>query len=136
MKKTNLKLDDKVMTIRDGRRRYGNIRALFDNLNSPVAMVDFENENGDTTMEKVRLADLVLVEEPEVKETATPSEPVEKSEITLTPDEFRAAAISVLVNITTRNANETPDTLSVLVALHKALFFTDVSSIEKDDCNI
>jgi len=127
MKKTNLKIDDKVMTIQDGQCRYGKIHALFDNLNTPVAMVDFEDENGDTVMEKVRLADLIIVEEPEVKEAATPSEPVEKSEITLTPDEFRAAAISVLVNIMTRNANETPDTLSVLVALHKALFFTDVT---------
>lgn len=127
MKKTNLKIDDKVMTIQDGECRYGKIHAIFDNLNVPVAMVDFTNENGDISMEKVRLADLVIVEEPEVKETATPSEPVEKSEITLTPDEFRKTAISVLVNLTMGKANETPDTLSVLVALHKALFFTDVT---------
>ena len=127
MKKTKLQIDDKVMTIQDGKCRYGKVYALFDNLNIPIAMVNFENENRDTTMEKVRLADLAIVEEPEVKETATPSMLVEKSEITLTPDEFRATAIKVLVNLTMSKANETPDTLSVLVALHKALFFTDIT---------
>ncbi len=126
MKITNLKIDDRVMTIQDGACRYGKIQAIFNNLNIPVAMVEFEKENGETCIEKVRLGDLVLVVDTEVKETAKISEPVEKSEITLTPDEFRATATSVLVNIMTRNANETPDTLSVLVALHKALFFTDV----------
>lgn len=127
MKKTNLKIDDKVMTIQDGECRYGKIHAIFDNLNTPVAMVDFTNENGDISMEKVRLTDLAIVEEPTVKETVKPIEQIEKSEITLTPDEFRATAISVLVNIMTSKATETPDTLSVLVALHKALFFTDVN---------
>ena len=127
MKKTNLKIDDKVMTIQDGECRYGKIHAIFDNLNTPVAMVDFVDENGEISLEKVRLTDLVIVEEPAVKETSTPCEQVEKSEITLTPDEFRKTAISVLVNLTMGKANESTDTLSVLVSLHKALFFTDVS---------
>lgn len=127
MKTIKFKNDDRVMTIQDNKCRYGKIHTLFDNLNTPIAIVEFENENGETSLEKVFLENLVIVEETTTKETTTPSEQVEKSEITLTPDEFRAAAINVLVNIMTRNANETPDTLSVLVALHKALFFTDVS---------
>ena len=127
MKKTIFKSDDRIMTIQDNKCRYGKIHTLFDNLTPPVAMVEFENENGETTLEKVHVVDMVKVEDTEVTKTVAPIEPVEKSEITLTPDEFRKTAINVLVNLTMGKANETTNTLSVLVALHKALFFTDVT---------
>lgn len=127
MKKIKFKKGDRVMAIMENECRYGNIRDLFENLTNPIATVEFENENEENTLEKVYLLDLVKVETIEEKETAKSYEPVEKSEITLTPDEFRKTAISVLVNLTMGKTNAENDTFSVLVALHKALFFTDVS---------
>lgn len=115
----NLKINDRVMFIQDGKRLYGKIHAFFDNLNDPIVLVDFEDENGTISMKKVRLADLVIVMETEVKN----SEPVEKSGIKITPDEFKEVGVKIISRLSDMNPFVEYAFTTFLAELHKALFF-------------
>ena len=67
--------------------RTGTIKEIYGQLN--IAIVAFD----DGDVEKVHVSDLGILPEKKVQE---PKEPVEKSEITITPDEFEKVASRVV----------------------------------------
>ena len=122
--KTNFKLGDRVMAIHNSKRRYGTIRTIGGNAYETIAVVKFETEKPDEyELEKVKVSDIILAEETEVKK----SEPVEKSEITITPDEFRETGVIVIKKLTDSNPLVGLAFTTFLAELHKALFFAEVS---------
>ena len=127
--KTNFKLGDRVMAIQNSKARYGTIRTIGGNAYETIAIVKFETEKpGEYELEKIKVSDLILVEETEAKETeAKETEPVEKSEITITPDEFREIGVKVITKLTATKPIVGLAFTAFLAELHKALFFGEVS---------
>lgn len=107
-------IGDRIVSIKNGNLHSGVVKRVFDELVDPILAVEFD----DGTVEKVLARDVAT--EPK---TETPEkEPVEKSEITITPDKFREIACRVV-------AEECIDHIMVGVAftailgkIHKALF--------------
>lgn len=105
------------MSINQGDRvihneRYGRIKTLL----TSIAIVKFE----DGSTEKVRISDLRPVSEPE-------TETVEKTEITITPEQFRTIAINELKKRTLDGSIMNLSFTGFIIGLHKALFFDSVS---------
>ena len=124
--KTNFKLGDRVMTIQDSKPRYGTIRSIGGNGYENIAIVAFKTDNpNEGELQKIKVSDLILVEETEAE--AKKSEPVEKSEITITPDEFRETGVKVIVKLTAEKPIVGLAFTAFLAELHKALFFGEVS---------
>ena len=92
-----------------------------------IAIVKFDDDN----VEKVRFDCLGIEPETKVQEEK-PTEPVEKSEITITPEEFKKIASKVVM----RNVEKMPDGGGLLglsftifsAELHRALFFDAVDN--------
>lgn len=123
-KKPNFKLGDRVMTIQNSKPRYGTIRTIGGNDYETIAIVQFETDNpNEGEIGKVKVSDLIHAEETEAKK----NESVEKSEITITPDEFKKIGVAVNVEMT----KDTPTVglaITVFLArLHRALFFGEVN---------
>ena len=89
IKKITMKQGDTVAIIEHGEIKKG---ILKDEkvLDRPVAIVDFDGE-----IRKVLVDDLARVQE-ESEEIQEDNEPVEKSEITITPDQFRDITTSII----------------------------------------
>lgn len=105
--------------------RKGVINASYENVE--VAVVKFDDGN----VKKVSFEYLGV--EPETKaQEEKPTEPVEKAEITITPDEFKKIASKVIIE----NVEKMPGgggllglTFTIFVAeLHRALFFDAVDN--------
>lgn len=116
---------DIVAIIEDGKIKKGVVKAIFD-LSNPVALVDF---NGDTR--KVLVDTLAKVEEDSKEDIQENNEPVEKSEITITPERFKTLAINAQIKVL-KLCNDPISTITYLTLfaceLHKALFFDDVDN--------
>lgn len=84
---------DIVAIIEDGKIKKGMVKAIFD-LSNPVALVDFNGEN-----RKVLVENLAKVEEDSNEDIPENNEPVEKSEITITPECFKTLAINAQINV-------------------------------------
>ena len=105
--------------------RHGVINASYEDVE--IAIVKFDDGN----VEKVSFDCLGIVPETKVQEEK-PNEPVEKSEITITPEEFKKISAKVI----TKEVVKMPDgggmlglAFSVFVAkLHRALFFDAVEN--------
>ena len=115
MKKVEFNTGDKIITIKDGELRKGVIKNFFP-INPPVFLIEFE----DGTVEKVLYSN--VAPEPKTETPEEKIEPVEKSEITITPDEFMSITTRVI-------AEETMDRIEVGLAfapimakIHTALF--------------
>lgn len=122
--KINFKLGDRVMTIQNSKPRYGTIRTIGGNDYETIAIVQFETDNpNEGEIGKVKVSDLIHAEETETKN----AEPVEKSEITITPDEFRDVGIKTIVELTEETPLVKIAFVTFLVNLHKALFFGKVN---------
>jgi hypothetical protein len=123
-KKTDFKAGDRVMTIQNSKPRYGTIGTIYGNNYETIAVVKFETEKpNEYELKKVKVSDLILIEETEAKK----SEPVEKSEITITQDEFRNVGINVITKLTVEKPIVGLAFTAFLAELHKALFFGEVS---------
>ena len=117
MKRIDFSTGDEVVTIKDGELRKGVIKNFYP-INPPVFVIEFE----DGTVEKVLYSNVAPAPKTETQEPEEKNEPVEKSEITITPSEF--------MQITTRViANETKDRklvglafAALMAKVHKALF--------------
>ena len=117
MKRIDFSTGDEVVTIKDGELRKGVIKNFFP-VDPPIFIIEFE----DGTIEKVRYDKVAPAPKTETQEPEEKNEPVVKSEITITPDEF--------MNITARVvAKETKGDLIVGMAfarlfgkVYKALF--------------
>lgn len=85
----------RVIVIENHEIRRGTVGTLFEGLG--LAIVNFDDGN----VEKVRLSELGIepVAEPTEKDQE-PTEPVEKSEITITPKEFRITSVDLIVEMT------------------------------------
>ena len=114
MKKVEFSTGDKIVTIKDGELRKGVVKNFYP-VNPPVFLVEFE----DGSVEKVLYSNVA----PEPKtETPEETEPVEKSEITITPDKFKEITCRVI-------AEETMDRkfiglmfAPIMAKIHSALF--------------
>lgn len=89
IKKITMKQGDTVAIIEHGEIKKGILKDVKD-LDRPVAIVDFDGE-----IRKVLVDDLARVQE-ESEEIQEDNEPVEKSEITITPDQFRDITTSII----------------------------------------
>lgn len=114
MQKVEFSTGDKIVTIKDGELRKGVIKNFFP-VNPPVFVIEFE----DGTVEKVLYNNVA----PEPK-TETPEEnaPVEKSEITITPDEFREITCRVIAEETKDHKIVGLACASIMGKIHRALF--------------
>ena len=114
MKKISFNIGDKVVTIENGELRKGVIRNIYP-MNPPICVIEFE----DGTVKKELYSSVA----PEPKaETQEEIAPIEKAEITITPDKFKEIACRVI-------AEETKDRISlglviagIVSKIHKALF--------------
>ena len=89
IKKITMKQGDTVAIIEHGEIKKGILKDVKA-LDRPVAIVDFDGE-----IRKVLVDDLARVQE-ESEEIQEDNEPVEKSEITITPDQFRDITTSII----------------------------------------
>lgn len=116
----------RVLAIENSKMKRGVISSLYDVLG--VAVVQFD----DDSVGKVKVSDLVIDQEATKEEPEKPTEPVEKSEITITPDEFKKIASKVVM----KNVKKMGEgggllvlTFTIFVAeLHGALFFDAVDN--------
>ena len=113
----------RVGVLENGEIRKGTIKNVYHEFN--IAIVAFEDGN----VEKVPLSNLGLLPEEKVQNNQEPKEPVEKSEITITPDEFRKIVSEVI-------AKESPKmgptngllilAITVIISkIHRALFYDE-----------
>ena len=124
--KTNFKIGDRVMTILNSEARYGTIRVTYNNGYETIAVVDFEiKDSNEFSIEKVNTSDLILAET--VDAETKKNEPVEKSEITITPDEFKKIGVSIITDLTAEKPTVGLAFTIFLAELHKALFFGEVN---------
>ena len=123
MKKFNV--GDRVVVIDFSEIRSGVIRNIYPEVNTAiVAFVDGEVEK--ISIDRMALEKVETVEIPETEETHE-SEPVEKSEITITPDEFRETACDVLARETGGDMLFGIRVVPILVKICAALFCSEVS---------
>lgn len=85
--------DTRVYVLENGDIRKGIIKKVYNEVE--ISIVEFEDGN----VEKVHYSKLELLPEKKVQDNQDPKEPVEKSEITITPDEFRKIATKVIAKI-------------------------------------
>ena len=114
---SKFKIDQKVYVVDNGELIPGTIHTVYESLG--YALVRFDNDE----LQKVMLERIAVMTEE--KETEKPSEPVFKSEITITPEEFMNIASSIVAD----EAKETENPIifmgacSILMSkIHKALF--------------
>lgn len=99
----------------DNRIRKGVIDHLYDDLE--IAIVKFE----DGEVDKVRYRYITVDVENQEEET---TEPLEKSEITITPDEFREIASKACAKVVSKGGPASILLAGVLLAeIHDALFY-------------
>lgn len=110
---------EKVAVIRDNILKVGVIRNMYVDLKDPIAVVEFE----DNEIVKVPVEDIAPYDQ--VKEDNI-EEPVEKTEITITPEEFHDITTNIIAE-ECRNMGILGYHVSLAISLimskiHKALF--------------
>lgn len=113
-----LKDGDRVTTIVDNEIVEGVIECVINN------MIIVKLDNGHKV--KCAIDTVAPVRRAEIK-SEEKNEPVEKSEITITPDEFRNIGIDLIMKIAKEKPIVGVAFTAFLANLHKALFFDDVS---------
>lgn len=108
-------IGDKIVTIRDGELRKGVVKNSYP-VNPPVLAIEFE----DGTVEKVFSSD--VAPEPKTETQKEKIEQIEKSEITITPDEFREIASNIIAEETKDNYLVGYAFASLIGKIYTALF--------------
>ena len=111
-------IGDKIVTIKDGELRKGVIRN-FSPSTPPVFIIEFE----DGTVEKVLYNN--IAPEPKVETQEEKNKSVEKTEITITPDEFKKITCRVIAEETKNFQTIGLVVAGVMGKVHKALFVDD-----------
>lgn len=107
----------RVVVIENNVVRKGVIRTLYESLE--MAIVEYDDGN----VEKVHFSYLGIESETNDQEEET-TEPLEKSEITITPDEFKKIAVRACAEVSVKGGPATAILSGILVAhIHSALFF-------------
>lgn len=96
--------------------KYGEINTLYET--AKIAIVRFD----DDTIEKVHFSDLGIVPKTEASE---PVESVEKSEITITPGEFRQICVKTVCKVTEEDFTLGLGFTLFCAILHRALFMDE-----------
>lgn len=116
---SNFKLGDKVVYISDNELVKGTIGAIVEHIGVAVVHKD------DGEADKVALSSLALESESN-DQGETEKEPVEKSEITITPSDFDDVVTSLMVDEMKKYGPIISMTLAVFGAkLHRALFIDE-----------
>lgn len=127
-KKVKFEIGDRVTLILDNEMCKGNIERLHVDLPRPVAIVTLDD--GRTT--KAYVTDIIpesnVAKEPEKVQEEKPTEPVEKSEITITPEEFRKKSTDLAHEMAKGKPLVEIAIIMFLGCLHKALFFDAVEN--------
>jgi hypothetical protein len=119
MKNFKCNVGDNVVVIEEGELRNGVVKNIFDELNPPICVVEFE-----TGIEKIPFNRVAPAPKKETQEEQKRG-PVFKSEITITPDEFMKTAMSIIAE-ETKDFKITGLACSIIVAkIHKALFLDE-----------
>ena len=125
--KVVMNVDDRVVTIKNGRLRKGTIRNIYSDSPTPILIVEFD----DGEVEKVYPGDVALEPKAEAKEDQEVKEdkPVEKSEITITPEEFKEIASNLVAEESLTGGPVLSVIGTILVSkLHIALFTDEVEN--------
>lgn len=129
MRKISFVIGERVAVIEDNKIAYGVILKIFPEVLPPVFVVQFEDGN----VGKVEIDKIAKVEAKDQTEESTKDqehkEPIEKAEITITPEEFR----KISVNLVTKEAEKmVPGGMMLGLAftafvakLHRALFIDE-----------
>lgn len=129
MRKISFSIGERVAVIEDNKIAYGAILKIFPEVVPHVFVVQFEDGN----VGKVEIDKIAKVEAKDQTEESTKDqehkEPIEKAEITITPEEFR----KISVNLVTKEAEKMkPDGMMLGLAfiafvakLHRALFIDE-----------
>lgn len=117
MKRIEFSTGDEVVTIKDGELRKGVIKNFFP-VDPPIFVIKFE----DGTVEKVRYDKVAPAPKTETQEPEEKNEPVEKTEITITPDEFKEIACRVIAAETKSHKLLGLALVPIMGKIHRALF--------------
>lgn len=127
MKTVILNVDDRVVTIKNGNLRKGIIRRIYADIPTPILIVEFD----DGEIEKVYPGDVAIEpkterqEDEPVKEETKEKKPVEKSEITITPEEFENIAVDMVVEFAKDKFMLALALSAFCEELHKKLFVNE-----------
>ncbi len=116
MKHIDFSVGDKIVTVENGELRKGVIKKFFP-MDPPIFVVEFE----DGTVEKVLYSDMTKEPKAETPETEK-NEPVEKPEITITPEKFREIAVRVVAEATKDRIVVGLAVIQIMAKIHRALF--------------
>lgn len=117
------KVGVRVIVIGDNQEvRKGVIQSLFEEMR--LSIVKFDNGN----VEKVRFDNMYIDSETKAPEEKT-TKPVEKSEITITPDEFKKICSEAVCKLAIKTKPEILLLGAVIAAeIHRKLFFDAVEN--------
>ena len=122
VKEIKMNIGDRVVMIENHELRRGVIRNIYTDIPTPILVVEFD----DGEIEKVYPGDVALEPKAEVKEDQEVKEekkPVEKSEITITPEEFREISTHLVVEESEQGGAILIMVGTILMAkLHEKLF--------------
>ena len=124
VKEIKMSIGDRVVMIENHEIRRGTILNMYVDIPTPILVVEFD----DGAIEKVYPKDVALEpksevkEDLEVKEEVKEKKPVEKSEITITPEEFENIAVDTVVEVAKDNFVLAMALSAFCEKLHKKLF--------------
>lgn len=115
MKETSFNIGDKIVTIRDGELYRGTIKGIYP-LNPPICAIAFE----DGSIRKIFLRD--IAPDPKADPQYEKTELGEKSEITITPDEFKKITCDIIAKYTDDKPFAALEFGLMMSKIHRALF--------------
>ena len=121
VKEIKMSIGDRVVMIENHEIRRGTILNMYVDIPTPILVVEFD----DGAIEKVYPKDVALEPKAEVKEDQEVKEetkPVEKSEITITPEEFSKIAVDTIIKFTKDDPIVSLALTVFISELHMALF--------------
>ena len=127
VEKVVINVDDRVVTIKNGKLRKGIIRKIYADIPTPILIVEFD----DGEIEKVYPGDVAIEpkterqEDEPVKEETKEKKPIEKSEITITPEEFENIAVDMVVEFAKDKFMLALALSAFCEELHKKLFVNE-----------
>ena len=124
VKEIKMSIGDRVVMIDNHELRRGTILNMYVDIPTPILVVEFD----DGAIEKVYPKDVALEpkaerqEDEPVKEEVKEKKPVEKSEITITPEEFENIAVDMVVEFAEDKFMLAFMLIAFCEKLHKKLF--------------
>ena len=127
VKEIKMSIGDRVVMIENHEIRRGTILNMYVDIPTPILVVEFD----DGAIEKVYPKDVALEPKTEAKEDQEVKEekkPVEKSEITITPEEFENITVDMVVAFAKDNFILALTLSAFCEKLHKKLFSNEAEN--------